>query len=101
MKKITPVVFGEKDSRKKGSTMSLRNSRYLKVEDKSPVKKSRTKIVWVETSISEGNLTDLIASFLQQTTHVPSATDVGRVILGELVDGQYSMTYSILNGKEA
>jgi|SRR5882672_4595816 len=99
MKKTTPVVFGSVPLPRKGSTMSLKNSRYANKEDKSSPKKP--KIEWVEVQISEGNMTDIVSTFLQQMNAIRAFSDIQRVIIGDLVDGQYSVTYSILKRKEA
>lgn len=65
--------------------MNLEDSRYVK----KPKKPSNT---WSEISISEGNMTDLIAVFLQQTSHVRAFSDIERVIVGELANGQYPVS---------
>lgn len=69
--------------------MSLGNSKYCKPRVKSK------PLTWHETTISEGTVTDLIAVFLQQINAVKRFDDVGRVILGDLKDGQYSLSYTI------
>lgn len=95
MIKTTPVVFGTKpEPRMKGSKMSLGNSKYIRPKAKKPT------VVWHETTINEGTVTDLIAVFLQQINAIKRFDDIGRVILGDLKDGQYSLTYTILKGKE-
>jgi len=101
MKKTTPVVFGSVPLPRKGSTMSLKNSRYASKEDKSSPKIPKSKIEWVEVQISEGNMTDIVSTFLQQMNAIRAFSDIQRVIIGDLVDGQYSVTYSILKRKEA
>lgn len=73
--------------------MSLTNSKYYKVRKKDPNQ-------WREFTISEGNMTDLIASFLQSTTHIPNAENVEKVIIGDLHKGQYLVSVAFKKGKE-
>lgn len=73
--------------------MSLKNSKYYKV-------KKKTSNQWREFSISEGNMTDLIASFLQSTSHITNADNVEKVIVGDLHKGLYLVSVAFKKGKE-
>lgn len=62
--------------------MSLSTSRWAK-----PPHKEGNQ--WEDYIISEGNMTDLIASFLQSMSATSRADNIKRVVIGDLTNGQY------------
>lgn len=73
--------------------MSLSTSRYAKTPPKP-------KNQWEEFTISEGNMTDLIASFLQSISAIPDAGKIDKVAIGDLHNRQYVLAVAFKNGKE-
>lgn len=85
----TPVIFGEKPVTKKGSTMSLSTSKYLKkVPKKNP---------WREVNISESNLIVALEYAMRQTTHLKPSEKIERVIVGEPLNGSYPLSVAIVS----
>lgn len=64
--------------------MSLSTSRWAK-----PLPKGENQ--WEELTLSEGNMTDLIASFLQSVNVIPRSEDIKRIVVGDLANGLYTL----------
>jgi hypothetical protein len=91
IKKSNPVVFGDSAPPKKGSTMSIGNSRYVKKPGKNP---------WREVTLSESNLIAALTFVLRQTTHLKPSEVIERLIVGEPVNGQYPLSVAIKKKEE-
>jgi len=87
-----PVVFGEAQPTKKGSTMSLGNSKYLR--------KKKLPNPWREIVVNETILIPALEYILHQTTHLKTSEKIERVIVGEPVAGQYPLGVAIVKRKE-
>jgi len=72
--------------------MSLSKSKYLK-----PTPKEK----WIEKTISEENVSEAIKAFLRvvPSSEYPSK-DIHRVIVGDLVNGQYLLSILVKKGVE-
>lgn len=55
---------------------------------------------WRETQISETWMREIVAPLLQQLRFVRSSSEVERVVLSDLKDGKYTLTYSVSRRKE-
>jgi len=49
----------------------------------------------IETAISKGNLDDLIAAFLYQTSYAHDNEDIVAIQLGQENNGQHSLAFTI------
>lgn len=72
--------------------MSLAKSKYAQRRTKKEPNQ------WLDMTISEGNMTDIIATFLQQISAVPNTKNIERVIVGDLANGFYPLAVATSKG---
>lgn len=73
--------------------MSLAKSKYAQQ------RKKKEPNQWLDLTISEGNMTDIISMFLQQMSAVSNSTSIERVIVGDLANGFYPLAVAITKEK--